>query len=294
MSKKIKNTNTQNPLSAYFRAPKLFTRIPSGGKFYSEGVVEMKDDTSMELAIYPMTTKDELLLKNPDALLKGEAVASLIQSCVPEVKNARELYSADVDALLIAIRGASGGDDVDVAGTCPKCETVSDITVSVASSLQSMEEVMDLYQITLANGLVISGMPFSYKNTIKAGVASFQSTRSMQSISTLTDDMERLKAFNESFVKLADLNFELLIDAIYSVVYLDEEGDEVTIDDKGIIREFLENTDNATGKEIEEFINGINAKGVNTEVEIECTNEECDNTYQSSINFDPVNFFTGS
>ena len=292
MSKKM--NKTQNPLSAYFRAPKLFTKIPSGGRFYEDGVVEMDDSSSMELAIYPMTTKDELLLKNPDALLNGEAVASLIQSCVPNVKNARELYSADVDALLIAIRGASGGDDVDVAGTCPKCETVTDITVSVASSLQSMEDLEDLYQITLANGLVISGMPFSYKNTIKAGVASFQSTRSMQSISTLEDDMERLKAFNESFVKLADLNFELLIDAIHSVVYQDEEGEDVIIKDKTIIREFLENTDNAVGKEIEEFINGINAKGVNSDVQIECTNEECGETYQASINFDPVNFFTGS
>jgi hypothetical protein len=157
-----------------------------------------------------------------------------------------------------------------------------------------MEELDDVYEVVLANGLVISGMPFSYKNTIKAGVASFQSTRSMQSISSLTDDMERLKAFNDSFVKLADLNFELLIDAIYSVVYQDEEGEDVSIDDKVIIREFLENTDNTVGKEIEAFINSINAKGVNTEVQIECGNEECEETYVSTINFDPVNFFTGS
>jgi hypothetical protein len=57
---------------------------------------------------------------------------------------------------------------------------------------------------------------------------------------------------------------------------------------------FLENTDNTVGKEIEAFINSINAKGVNTEVQIECGNEECEETYVSTINFDPVNFFTGS
>jgi len=290
-----KNMNkTQNPLSAYFRAPKIFTKIPSGGKFYDEGIVVFNDDSTQELAIYPMTTKDELLLKNPDALLNGEAVASLIHSCVPEIKNARDLYSADVDALLIAIRGASGGDDVDVAAKCPKCETTTDVTVSVAQSLQTMEELDDVYEVTLANGLVISGMPFSYKNTIKAGVASFQSTRSMQSISALDDDMERLKAFNTSFVKLADLNFELLIDAIYSVSFQDEKGEDAVIKDKKVIREFLENTDNNVGKEIEAFINSINAKGVNNEVQVECSNEECDNTFNSTINFDPVNFFTGS
>jgi hypothetical protein len=290
-----KNMNkTQNPLSAYFRAPKIFTKIPSGGKFYEQGIIEFNDDSTQELAIYPMTTKDELLLKNPDALLNGEAVASLIHSCVPEIKNARDLYSADVDALLIAIRGASGGDDVDVAAKCPKCETTTDVTVSVAQSLQSMEELDDVYEVVLANGLVISGMPFSYKNTIKAGVASFQSTRSMQSISALDDDMERLKAFNTSFVKLADLNFELLIDAIYSISFQDEKGEDAVIKDKAVIREFLENTDNNVGKEIEAFINSINAKGVDNEVQVECSNEECDNTFNSTINFDPVNFFTGS
>tara|TARA_B100001105_G_C22383468_1_gene440765 strand:- start:740 stop:1615 length:876 start_codon:yes stop_codon:yes gene_type:complete len=291
MSKKM--NKTQNPLSAYFRAPKIFTKIPSGGKFYDESVIEFNTENE-ELAIYPMTTKDELLLKNPDALLNGEAVASLIQSCVPEIKNARELFSADVDALLIAIRGASGGDDVEVAAKCPKCETITDVVVSVAGCLQSMEELEELYTITLANGLVVSGMPFSYKNTIKAGVASFQSTRSMQSIADLEDDMERLAAFNKSFVKLADLNFELLIDAIFSIVYQDADGEEVEIKDEAIIREFLENTDNQVGKEIETFINGINTKGVANEVAVVCSGEECEEEFNSTINFDPVNFFTGS
>lgn len=292
MSKKM--SNPQNPLSAYFRSPKLYTAIPSGGRFYEDGVIEFSGESNGELAIYPMTTKDELLLKNPDALLNGEAVANLIHSCVPEVKNARELYSADVDALLIAIRGASGGDDVDVAAECPKCQTITDVQISVTESLAQMEDLDELYSKTLANGLVIEGAPFSYKNTIKAGVASFQSTRSMQSISELEDDMQRLKAFNESFVKLADLNFELLIDAIHGITYNDEEGNAITLQDKNIIREFLENTDNVTGKEIEEFINGINAKGVNDKVRVTCNNEECGNVFDNDINFDPVNFFTGS
>ena len=142
MSKKM--NNPQNPLSAYFRSPKLYTAIPSGGRFYKEGIVEFGGESNGELAIYPMTTKDELLLKNPDALLNGEAVASLIHSCVPEVKNARELFSADVDALLIAIRGASGGDDVDIAAECPKCQTITDIQISVTESLSQMEDLDDL------------------------------------------------------------------------------------------------------------------------------------------------------
>ena len=113
----------------------------------------------------------------------------------------------------------------------------------------------------------------------------------------MEDDMERLSAFNDSFVKLADLNFELLVDSIKSIVYQNEEGKDVVIQDGQIIREFLENTDNTTGKEIETFVNGINDKGVKNEVFVECSNEDCKNHtegFLAPINFDPVNFFTGS
>jgi hypothetical protein len=285
--------NTQNPLSAYFRAPKLYTKLPSGGQFYDEGIIDA-DATNEELAIYPMTTKDELLLKNPDALLNGEAVSSLIKSCVPQIKKPKKLYSADVDALLIAIRGASSGDDVDVAAKCPKCETTTDLTVSVEQSLLTMEELNEEYSITLSNGLLIKALPFDYSSTIKAGVASFQSTRSMQSISEMKDDLERLKAFNESFVTLADLNFELLIESISSITYANEDGENVAVKDKTTIREFLENTDNKTGKEIEELVNGINTKGVKQDIAVTCSNEECGEEFVAPINFDPVNFFTGS
>lgn len=285
--------NTQNPLSAYFRAPKLYTKLPSGGQFYADGIIDAEAKNE-ELAIYPMTTKDELLLKNPDALLNGEAVSSLIKSCVPQIKQPKKLYSADVDALLIAIRGASSGDDVDVAAKCPKCETTTDITVSVEQSLLTMEELNEEYSLSLTNGLLIKALPFDYSSTIKAGVASFQSTRSMQSISEMKDDLERLKAFNESFVTLADLNFELLIESLSSITYQNEEGEDISVTDKVTIREFLENTDNKTGKEIEDLVNGINTKGVKQDVFVTCSNEECGEEFTAPINFDPVNFFTGS
>ena len=283
---------SNNPLSAYFRAPKLYTTIPSGGKFYNDDILNVPD--SGEFAVFPMTTKDELQLKNPDALLNGEAVSNLIKSCVPDVKQPKLLMSADVDALLIAIRGASGGDEVEVAATCPKCETVTDTAVSIQAALLTMEELEQSYKITLGNGLVIEALPFSYQTSIKAGIASFRSSRSMQSISELNDDMERLKAFNESFVQLADLNFEMIIDSVNAIAYTDAEGSSQSVKNKSEIREFLENCDNNTGKQIEEFVNSINKKGVKQEVHIACSNEDCDNEFDAPINFDPVNFFTGS
>ena len=296
MSEQI--TNQSNPLSAYFRAPKLYLKLPSNANYYGDDVINRPDNG--DFAIYPMTTKDEMSLKNPDALLNGEAVASLIKSCVPEIKKPKELLSADVDAILIAIRGASAGDEVEVNAECPVCKETSTVTVSIDSSLATMESIEDAYTENLSNGLKITVLPFTYGNTIKAGIASFQSTRSMQAISELEDDMDRLKAFNTSFVQLADLNFEMMLDSIKSVSYMNSDGVEEQVTERKQLREFLENTDNTTGKEIEKLVNDINSKGVKQEVQIECQaenckdKENCPTTYSAPINFDPVNFFTGS
>ena len=64
-----------NPLSKYFRQPKIYLRLPSKGKFYSPGSLVMTE--SGELPVYAMTAKDELLIKTPDALLNGEATVEV-------------------------------------------------------------------------------------------------------------------------------------------------------------------------------------------------------------------------
>ena len=64
-----------NALTKYQRTPKLYIKLPSGGKYYEKGSI----DLSMEgtLPIRAMTARDELLLKSPDALLNGESINPL-------------------------------------------------------------------------------------------------------------------------------------------------------------------------------------------------------------------------
>ena len=138
----------------------------------------------------------------------------------------------------------------------------------------------------ISNGLKVTALPFSYANTVK-DVASFK----VGVCKTYrTTDMQMVGAFNASFVKHG---LKRLCD-IKSIIYMDAEGQNISVTDKATIREFLENTENTTGKEIEEFINGVNSKGVKNEVLVTCSNEECKNEYMAPINFDPVNFFTAS
>lgn len=287
-------SNTPNPLSEYFRSPKLYVRLPSGGKFYTDDVVEYPE--SGELPIFPMTAKDELIMKNPDALLNGEAVSQLITSCVPNVKNVREMISNDVDVLLIAIQGATHGDDIEVTAPCPSCENAITGIASVEGAIESMVELEDIYQVEAAQDLKIAIKPFKYKNTIEAGIASFQSSRSLQVLGELPDDMDKLKVFNESFMKMADMNYQLIIDAVYSVT-IGKGKDSQVITDREHIKEFLDNCEATIGKAVETAVTEVNKIGIQKTMMFTC--EECEvekgpKEFGAGINFDPVNFFTAS
>lgn len=282
--------NTQNPLAGFYRAPKLYTQLPTQGKFYDDGVIDWPD--SGELAVFPMTAKDEMIMKNPDALLNGEAVAQVIKSCVPAVLKPRELISNDVDALLIAIQGATAGDDVEVTGECPDCKEQITSIASIEAALDSMTLLQETYHFDTAGGLDIEIRPYTYESTVKAGIANFQSTRSLQNLAQIEDELEQLKAFNTNFMSIAALNFELIVDSVASVRGKDGAGEDFVVTDRKQIREFLENCESAIGKQIESSIQEVNQLGVNKTIQLEC--EACETTFEKEIGFDPVNFFTAS
>ena len=284
-------SNNQNPLQGYFRSPKLYTKVPSQGLFYNDDdVIDMPENG--ELAIFPMTAKDEMIMKNPDALLNGESVAQVIQSCVPAVKKPRSLISNDVDALLIAIQGATYGDEVNISGTCPECEEPIESVASIEMALDTMSIVEESYVHKTKDGLELEIRPFTYESSVKAGIANFQTSRSLQSIQEIDDEVEQLRQFNTNFMQVAALNFELIVDSVASVRGKDAEGEEFLVTDRLQIREFLENSESSVGKAVEAKIADVNKVGVNKEVQLEC--EKCEVQFTKEIGFDPVNFFTAS
>jgi hypothetical protein len=78
-------TQFSNPLRKYFRQPAIHLRLPSGGKFYPDGVVDLPPNG--EIPIYPMTAVDEIITRTPDALFNGSAVPDILKSCVPNIKD---------------------------------------------------------------------------------------------------------------------------------------------------------------------------------------------------------------
>lgn len=279
-------TQQKNPLTGYFRTPKLYVNLPTQGKFYHDDVIDWPE--TGELAVYAMTAKDELIMKNPDALLNGEAVASVLCSCVPAIKKPRSLVGNDVEVLLIAIQSATYGDEVTIKEDCPKCKTPNEVSASIDAVLSTMTILEKSYIFETLDHLVIEVRPFSYESTVKAGISSFKSVRSLQALAQITDEFERLRTFSENFNQIAALNFELLIDSVASVKGKSSSGEPFLVTDRKNIAEFLENCDADVGKMVESKVAEVNKIGINRTIGIKCTN--CNHDFSKDIGFDPVNF----
>ncbi len=276
-----------NPLQGYLRSPKLYILLPSGGKFSN---IESISDISQELPIYPLTSMDETLLRNPDALLNGESMASVITSCTG-IKNAYELTANDVDVILLAIRYATYGNELEISTSCTECSATVEDTVDIEPILESIEVLDDEYKVTLDNKLQCWLKPYTFRDSQKAALSAFRETSELNTlINAEADDMSKLITFNKSFQAMADLNIEILSNAVVKVVIpATEDAEEIEVTNSNHIEEWVRGISKQQADVIIDELNVINELGIQREVKLTC--EKCTSTFSTKIEFNPSNFF---
>ena len=280
---------SDNPLKSYVRTPKLQVLLPSRGKW---GDTETASKITGEIPVYPMTSKDEVMIKNPDALLNGESVASVLRSCTG-IENVYDLTNNDVEFLLVAIRYATSGNEMEIDAVCPKDQHVNRVAVDLERILDSVEEMEKTYQTRLENGLKVNLKPMSFKNAQRLSLNAFQEATTLQTINdTKLPQTERIKVFNKSFEAIADLAVETMIDSIVSVI-VPEGDEEKTVTDKKFIGEWVKGMTSAEAKHIQTKLDDINKEGFDHSYNVVC--EERGTKFKTSIEFNDSNFFgTGS
>ena len=282
-------TNKTNPLEGYLRTPKLYVVLPSQGKFSK---LDSQSQITGEIPIFPMTAKDETMLRNPDALLNGESLVSVIRS-VTGIEDVYNLSSNDVDVILLAARYATFGAELGVESKCPKWASDHTFDVNIEAILESVADLEDEYVVTLDNGLVVYVRPYTFQDTRKAALQAFRETNELNKLTQgESDEIERLLTFNKSFQAMADLNIEILANSVVKVVIPGEGEEEPTVVDNP---EHILNWVRGIGKNHADAIldeaNTVNDAGVEREVTIKCPESECEHEYQQRLEFNPSSFF---
>lgn len=233
---------SHNPLSKHFRQPKLFIRLPSNGAYYPEGSLEPTEN--MEFPVYAMTAKDEIMFKTPDALLNGQSTVSVIQSCMPNIKNAWHVPSIDVDAILIAIRIATYGDKMDLEFKIPVTQEERGFEIQLTPLLDSITQ-HSYNPVCTYGDFVFELVPGNYKTFTENALKTFEEQRLFRAINDdqLTD-AQKLELFNESFTRLTEINIGNIFSNVRSVTV----GGDDPVTNTGFIKEFLENADTGVYK----------------------------------------------
>lgn len=277
-------TVNQNPLKQYFRQYKLYTKLPSGTTYYPDGSVTFTD--TGEIGIMPMTGKDELILKNPDALLNGQALIEVISSCVPAVKDPKKLLKNDIDALITAIRLATFNDKLETEIRCPNCGHENMFKLDLQYALDNMEYLEPDYVVHLDSGLSIFVRPYGFQEILKGLHMQFEQTKLTRAIESQDLSEEaRLKLLSEVFQKMSVITYELLLNSIIRVV---DERNSINVSDRAFIQDFLQNIDKKSLDAIKDLVEEINGIGIKTTFTAKCQN--CEHTWENDIDFNPVNF----
>ena len=271
-----------NPLFKHFRQPAIYLKLPTQGRFWPDDAVDIPP--TGELPIYPMTVKDEITIKTPDALMNGVGVVDTIQSCCPNIKNAWKIPAADLDAILIAIRLASYGAEMDIDTVCPKCQETNSNVIDLRMLLDNLK--IPNFEPTKIDNLTFNFKPQAFDTMNNTNMMVFEQRKLLDAItSSELSDEEKTAQFNLIFPKLTEMNVLALVYCIDSIVT--EDGKEVN--EFRFIKEFIENCDRNVYAEIKDKIEKMTLSARPDPLEIECP--ECKHTYKSELNFDNANFF---
>lgn len=273
---------SNNPLSQYFRQPAIYIKLPSQGNYYPPGALEMPQNG--ELPVLPMTAIDEITYRTPDALFSGQAVINVIQSCVPNIKDAWAIPSIDIDTILVAIRIASYGHDMEFATQCPKCNTTDDYAVDLRSVIDKIKSP-DYSEAIKQGDIEIYFKPMTYKNLSDNNKIQFDEQRIFQSIPTDGNvDTQQIAAMSQALKKMTEMTVMALSQSIQTI-----KTPQAMVSEPEYISEFMKNCDRGLFNRIQEYVIGHKTQAEMQPVNIKCG--QCENEYKQNITLDMTSFF---
>jgi len=278
-----------NPLSRHFRQPKIYIGLPSGGIFYPQGDLEPTETN--EFPVYAMTAKDELMFKTPDALLNGQSTVNVIQSCIPNIKNAWSVPSVDIDAILVAIRIATYGEKMDIEIDVPGIDEPRAYEVDLRTVMDQLTS-SHFENVIRLDDFSIEISPLTYKEFTEAAMKTFEEQRVFRIVNdTEMTESEKLSKFNESFNRLTDLNISSIVKSVKCVTFDNEEP----VTNTQHIIEFFENADKDVFKKVIDHITAQKEKFSIKPFKVRLSEEDiakgAPETMEIPISFDQSNFF---
>lgn len=279
----------QNPLKKFYRQPKIYLKLPSSGNFYPAG--SLVTEPTGEYPVYAMTAKDEIIMKTPDALLNGQSTVDVIQSCIPNIKNAWTIPSIDVDAILVAVRIATYGENLDIDVNIPGTDIKKTYTADLRLILDKLINSAFDPEIVISPEMTVFIRPLNYLEFTKNAIKTLEEQRifSLVNDESLSEE-KKIEMFNKSFKKLTDITVGMVSQCIAKIVTPDGE-----VTDANFIAEFIDNADKDFFTKIMQHLDAQRKKFAIEPFKVKTTEEEQKSgapaEFEVPITLDGAHFF---
>jgi len=275
-----------NPLQEYFRAPKLYTKLPSQCMFYESDAVETS--VNGEVAVYAMTALDQINIKTPDALLNGDALLKIVANCVPSIKDVKQLVEPDINTLLLAIRIASQGPQMELPCECPSCNQENNFQIDLSAILETQQTIDDMEPLDLEGELLVYIRPYNFEQRNLTLLNEIQESQAVSLISQNTnmDNSDKMTELGKHVSKMANRTFDILARSITQITIVKTNQ---VVKDPTHIQEWLKGISSQQANIIIDKVKHLNKQGIDTTCSFVC--EQCAHEWKQPIDFDPASFF---
>lgn len=271
---------TENPLQKYYRQPKVYLSLPSKGKWYPENTIEGDPEN---LPVFGMTAMDEILFKTPDALFSGEATKSVIKSCIPGIKEPGYVPQIDIDSILIAIRIATYGQNLNTTYKCTSCNEENTAAMDLTGALDYYSG-LNYHNIVYLDPLKITLRPYTYDEWTQVQMQTYELQRHLLQTSGDMDEEVRKKHLDEMFKKISRFQLESYKRQVFTV-----EADDNVVSDQNQILDWINNSDAVFFEKIQNHLIEQQKIWALQDQMSECV--ECGHNNSVTINLDQSDFF---
>jgi hypothetical protein len=277
-----KMPKTNNPLAQFFRQPAIYIRLPSGGHGWPAGTLNLPPNG--ELPVLPMTAIDEITYRTPDALFNGEAVVSVIQSCVPNIRDAWAVPVTDLDSILVAIRIASYGHGMEIDTACPACKEETLFGLDLRTVMDRLKSADYSKPLTVGD-LTFYFRPLDYRQVTANSIVQFEQQKTMQIVSDAdASQQDKVSQLNRMMRQLVDATVTVLAQSIMEIRSLDAH-----ITEHAHILEYMQNCDRSVFAQIRDHAVALREASELKPLNITCPS--CQNKYEQAFTLDTARFF---
>ena len=271
-----------NPLQRFFRQPAIYIRLSSRPQDWPSGSIDLP--ANGELPVYPMTAIDEITYRTPDALFNGEAVVSVIQSCIPAIRDAWAVPSTDFDSILVAIRIASYGHEMDIGTKCPACETETDFGLDLRTVIDNLRSG-DYSQGLTVGDLTFYFRPLNYRQMTASSQVQFEQQKTLQILdeAEVPEDV-KVERLNTTMKRLLDVTVRALAESITEI-----RAQGTIVNDPDHFEDFLKNCDRELFATVRDRVVELREQSELRPLKMACPS--CQHRYEQAFTLDMSRFF---